>query len=116
MVTRGSSSGIIYDFVLYSGKYTELIEPLPHMSTTANCVRTLCKSIPHDVKNMKLFMDNFYITFDLIFHLKKEFCILTTGTVRNNRLHGWPVATEKEIKVTGRGSHDQVVDANSNLR
>ena len=115
MVTRGSSSGIVYDFVLYSGKYTELIEPVPHMSTTANCVRTLCKSIPHDVKNMKLFMDNFYITFDLIFHLKKEFCILTTGTVRKNRLHGCPLATEKEMKVTGRGSHDQVVDANSNL-
>lgn len=115
MITRGSSSGLIYDFVMYAGKHTELIEPKPNMSTTANCVRTLCFSIPGSVQNTKIFMDNFYITLDLMMHLKQQFSIQTTGTVRSNRLHGCPLLSEKELKAQGRGAFDQMVDANSNL-
>ncbi len=115
MITRGSSSGIIFDFILYAGTETELISPRNQFSTVGNAVRSLCLTIPPGTENVKLFMDNFYMTLDLILHLKSEMKIHTTGTMRSNRLHNCPLENEKELKRRGRGSYDEYTDMNSNV-
>ena len=117
MISRSSSDGLIHDFLLYAGPDTEMIDPLPNVSTVSNAVRTLCLTIPQDCRNIKLFMDNFYMTFDLMKQLRSEMSIQCTGTMRNNRLHGAHsiLQTEKDMKKEGRGAVDQVVDCNSGI-
>ena len=82
LITRGSSSGLIYDFVLYAGKDTETVDPIANFSTMKNCVCTLCKSIPAGCRNVKSFMNNYFMTLDLVLHLKETFEIQTTETVQ----------------------------------
>ena len=115
MITRGSSSGIIFDFILYAGSETELISPRNEFSTVGNAVRSLCLTIPPGTENVKLFMDNFYMTLELVLHLKDVLKIQTTGTMRSNRLHDCPLESEKNLKTRGRGSYDEYTDMNSNV-
>lgn len=115
-ISRASSTGLLYDFILYSGKNTELIKPLKEFSMMNNIVRSLCLTIPVGTANLKLYMDNYYNTLQLALYLKKEMNIHVTGTMRANRLHNAPLMSEKELKEKGRGSCDHVVDANSALR
>lgn len=115
MITRGSSSGIIFDFIMYAGSETELLSPRKEFSTVGNIVRSLCLTITPGTENVKLFMDNFYMTLELVLHLKSEMKIQTTGTMRSNRLHHCPLDSEKDLKKQGRGSSDEFTDMNSNV-
>jgi hypothetical protein len=115
MITRASSSGTVYDFIMYAGKQTELMVSLPDKSTVHNCVLSLCDSIPKNAVNVKLFMDNYYMTLEIMEYLLKERNIHTTGTIRSNRLQHCPLPSEKDLKKRGRGSYEQYVDYNSNI-
>ena len=115
MISRSSSNGMIHDYILYAGKYTELINPKSEFTTVFNIVRSLCLTIPQGFQYVKLYIDNFYNTLQLMLHLKTEFQIMTAGTMRQNRLHNAPLAKESELKKKGRGSYDEVVDCNSGL-
>ena len=46
--------------------------------------------------------------------LKKQ-NLYYVGTIRNNRLHGAPLKSEKELKKEGRGAYHSVVETTNNL-
>jgi hypothetical protein len=115
VITRASSTGIVFDFILYCGKYTENEFSVKTLSVTSNIVITLCSSIPSQVTGVKLFMDNYYMDVDLMLHLKRDRQIETCGTFRSNRIRKCPLEDEKALKGRGRGSHDQQTDVKSNL-
>lgn len=60
LISRSSSNGLLYDFILHAGKHTEMVEPLESFSRVSNIIRTLCKSIPSEYRNIQLHMDNYY--------------------------------------------------------
>ena len=73
----------------------------------------LCETLPQN-QNFKVYFDNFFTFLELQLMLKRQ-GIMSTGTVRSNRLRGCLLKTEKELKKEGRGSYDCAVDANSGL-
>ena len=111
--SRCSSSGIVHDFAIYAGMKTDLSVSYPSLSQTENIVVSLC----HGIRNIgcKVFFDNYYTTLRLLLFLREHLKIFAVGTIRNNRIHSCPLKTEKDLRQTGRGSHDEVVDANSGL-
>lgn len=73
----------------------------------------LCETLPAD-QNFKLYVDNFFTFLELQLLLKRQ-GILSTGTIRANRLWGCTLKTEKDLKKEGRGASDCSVDANSGM-
>lgn len=112
---RCSTNGMVHDFIVYTGSYTEVIEPKAHLTITGNIVRSLVLSLPK-VDNFLVYFDNYFTSFDLMKQLKTELKIHTIGTIRQNRLKGCQLKSEKELKQDGRGSFDKRVDLNSNLK
>ncbi len=111
---RCSSTGMIHDFIIYTGKNSTASQPHPYLTSTGNIVRSLCLTLsPH--AGIKIFFDNYFTSFDLMLHLDNDLGLHSVGTVRTNRLKGCPLKTEKEFKKDGRGSFDYCADANSNL-
>lgn len=109
---RCGSSGMVYNFEVYTGKSTSGSTAL---GITGDLVIRLCDTLPRD-KNFKVFFDNFFTSLPLLKQLRKE-GILSLGTIRPNRLHGAQklLETEKSLKTKGRGSYDWRVDASSNI-
>ncbi|XP_065680710.1 piggyBac transposable element-derived protein 3-like [Hydra vulgaris] len=62
----------------------------------------------------QLCLDNWFCTLSLCLKLK-EIGILTTATIRTNRIAKCPLLSEKDLKKQGRGSFSYKVDANSGL-
>ena len=84
---------MMYDFFKYSGA-----------SGSMKCngeyvVIKLCETFPKNV-NHKLFFDNWFTSLDLCLKLKAD-GILTTATIRSNRIKKCPLSTEKEFKKKG---------------
>jgi hypothetical protein len=61
-----------------------------------------------------VFFDNYFTSLDLMVHLR-ELGIHTTGTIRQNRMKGCPLKSEKALKQAGRGSSDSCTDMNSSI-
>lgn len=103
------ASGLIYDFIPYSGASTfynvDLTDEENAMGLGAKIVVHLCKSIvkPH-LKSV--FFDNFFSGVQLVDYLKKEMNLIATGTIRSNRLDGCVLKSDKELKKAGRGTYD----------
>lgn len=57
-----------------------------------------------------LFFDNVFTSPELIYHLRKEYGILSLGTVQENRLRNCPLDNEKILKKKGRGCHSSKCD------
>ena len=88
------SDGIMYDFIIYSGK----IEPLPNepdLGASSNIVVNLATTIPNDLNHL-LYFDRWFTPLPLQTHLKKK-GIHCLGTVNINRLPGIGFATDKEF-------------------
>nr|XP_047122949.1 piggyBac transposable element-derived protein 3-like [Hydra vulgaris] len=109
MFVRSGSSGIIYDFFLYCGAKSSGREDC----SAENVVLRLAERIPKNL-NFKLCFDNWFCTLSLCLKLKK-IGILTTATIRTNRIAKCPLLSEKDLKKQGWGSFSYKVDANSGL-
>ncbi|XP_052127926.1 piggyBac transposable element-derived protein 3-like [Frankliniella occidentalis] len=103
------TSGIVYDFLPYAGSETfRGIEFSPEeeaLGVGAKVVLSLARSI-HDPANKSVFFDNYFASVKLVRHLKDNMHLLSTGTVRNNRIDHCPLISDKELKSKGRGAYD----------
>jgi len=96
-----SSTGYCYDFEIYCGKNETEKRTIP---LGAKIIVDFVKQIP-DPRHYNIFFDNYFTTHALMGLLKKmNFC--ATGTVRENRIHGCPIESNKTFKNKPRGSYD----------
>ncbi|CAH2086337.1 unnamed protein product [Euphydryas editha] len=98
------SSGFSYDFEIYTGAQgpVESDSNLPKNSTSSDVVVRLSRTIPEGA-NYKLFFDNWYTSLPLLIFLNKK-AILPLGTIKANRIPGYKVPAEKDLKKLGRGA------------
>ena len=109
MFVRAGQDGMMYDFFLYVGKDSANKTDC----SAANVVLWLSEGIPQH-QNFKLCFDNWSCTLPLCLELK-SLGILTTATVRANRIAGCPLKCEKDLKKEARGSSSYRSDANSGI-
>ena len=101
-----ASMGLMYDLMPYTGAIKPVNKPnVPDLKPSANSVLHLAESIP-DMKNHKLYFDNWFSNFELIRHLATR-GIWCTGTVKANRLKDLTFMNDKELKAVGRGTFDE---------
>ena len=110
--TRCGSSGMVYNFEVYTGKSTNDQHVL---GITGDLVMRLSENIPVN-QNFKVFFDNFFTSLPLLKQLRQN-GILALGTIRPNRMQGAQkiMESEKALKSKGRGSYDWRVDCSSNI-
>ena len=102
-------SGIIYDFLIYGGKHSAGADKCG----AENSVLRLVQSIPKH-QNQQVFFDDWFSTFPLLLKLHST-GILATATFRMNRLAGYPLMSNKDLKKEGCRSFDYQTDMNSTL-
>ena len=110
-LVRAGSSGLMYDFYLYSGKQENGDTPYKDLQKSAQVVAKLCTDLPGNIGH-KVFFDNWFTTLELMLYLKRR-GILAVGTVRANRLQGCPLLSSKDLERQDRGSMDYRSDSNS---
>ena len=76
-------------------------------------VLRLCLHLPKK-RNFKLYFDNYFSYPELLLRLKMD-GFWTVGTIRQDRMCGCKLISEKELKNKGRGSYDGSVDLNSGI-
>ncbi len=106
---RAGKSGIIYDFFFYTGAGSTGKKSC----SAKEVVLKLCEKVPKHC-NYKIFFDNWFTTLELCIDLK-DLGILSTATIRSNRLAGCPLKSESELKKDGRGSVSYQTDLNSGI-
>ncbi|XP_061567214.1 piggyBac transposable element-derived protein 3-like [Cololabis saira] len=108
---RAGVSGIVYDFLTYTGKSTFGIAqgPVKEIGVGANVVVQLCKTI-RNPSECVVYFDNFFTSLPLIVHLKESFGLRSLGTIRKNRLKGCILEDDRALLRQGRGSYDYRVD------
>jgi hypothetical protein len=104
-------AGIVYDFEIFVGKGTKVKDGPLGMS--GNVVMRLVDDLPKH-QNHKLFVDNWFASYDLAVELKM-LGIYMVGTVRKNRLAGCSLRTDASLKKSGRGSYDYTVETNEKI-
>ena len=112
---RSGTSGIIYDFEVYTGKSENPISPNDGIGFGGHVVLRLCENLTKMV-NYRLFFDNYFTSIPLLIALKTQ-GIQATGTIRRNRMKGAEkkMDGEKDLKKKGRGSMDWRYDSLSGL-
>lgn len=106
-------SGMLYDFLLYQGKTTELDQTnMKKFGQGASVVLHLINRIHKPGHH--LFYDNYFSSYNLLQMLKSK-NILAAGTIRVNRFNKPPLLTDKEISKRPRGSSDQVVSRDGDI-
>ena len=110
MFVLSGVSGVMYDFFLYCGAKSTRFGDCSARSS----VLELCGTIPRH-QNYKLFFDNWFCTLALCLKLK-DMGILTTATVRKDRIGKCPFESTVQMTKSGRGSLDYRVDSNTGLR
>lgn len=68
------------------------------------CVIALCKTI-NNSENCIVYFDDYCATIKLFFYLKENFNIYSLGTLRSNKIEGFPLISDKELK-KDREQHD----------
>uniref|UniRef100_A0A8C4DNN4 PiggyBac transposable element-derived protein domain-containing protein n=1 Tax=Dicentrarchus labrax TaxID=13489 RepID=A0A8C4DNN4_DICLA len=108
---RADISGIVYDFLTYTGKSTFGTGqgPAKELGVGANVVIQLCKTIKNPLECVVDF-DNFFTSLPLIVHLKESLGLRSLGTNRKNRLKGYTLEDDRALLRQGRGSYDYRVD------
>ena len=84
----------MYDFFLYSGKRKK--EKVTGLYVAEKLLETLPK-----MKNLKVFLDNWFATFPLCLALIKDE-YLVTAALRKNRTKNCPLPKENNLKKKGR--------------
>ena len=105
MFVCAGQSRMMYDFFLYAGKGS---------TNNTDCYAANVVLRLSERKNFKLCFDNWFCTSPLCLELK-SLGILTTATIRANRIVGCPLKCEKDLKKEGRGSTFYRSDANSGI-
>lgn len=98
---RAGMSGLVYDFMVYTGKAMKLPG---NLGVAGNVVMKLVENLSEN-KNFKLYFDNWFTSVDLVCLLKQQ-SIWSVATIRSNRLKGCVLRSDKEMKQQGRGSID----------
>lgn len=94
--------GLMYNFEVYTGKI--LPQPgFPDIGASGNIVLRMASVVPRDLDYI-LYFDNWFCSVDLQVVLKKV-GISSVGTVREARLKGCKLPSDKELKRKGRGSY-----------
>ena len=101
------SSGMIYDFFLYTGSLTKT-----EKCTGAFFVKKLIETLPKQL-NFRLYFDNWLCTVDLCRELIKSLGFPTVATIRSDRLQGCNLSSEKQLTTFGKGRSSFKTDANS---
>ncbi|KAL3172782.1 hypothetical protein MRX96_038957 [Rhipicephalus microplus] len=110
---RCSFDGLAHDFELYQRKGTGASKEHSHLGLGGTVVMRLVEHIPN-AQNIKCYMDNYFTSVKLLLELK-EIGILASGTIRENRLAGCVLKTDKEMKKEGRGGYDERVSVNGDV-
>ncbi|CAK9814101.1 PiggyBac transposable element-derived protein 3 [Anthophora plagiata] len=97
------SSGLIYNFEIYTGKVVHDHE-LPNVGSSGNVVLRLSRIIPKQLFH-KICFDNWFSTVRLVTELEK-LGIQSVATVRSNRLKDCEFSSDKVMKTKGRGSYE----------
>ncbi|CAJ1067244.1 piggyBac transposable element-derived protein 3 isoform X2 [Xyrichtys novacula] len=108
---RAGISGMVYDFLTYTGKSTFGTGqgPVKDLGVGANVVIQLCKTIKKPL-DCVVFFDNFFTSLPLIVHLKESLGLRSLGTIRKNRLKGCTLEDDRGLLRQGRGSYDYWMD------
>ena len=106
-LVRAGASGIVYDFLTYTGKSTfgTDLGPAKEIRVGANVVIQLCKTIKSVV-----YFNNFLTSLPLIVHLKNSLGLRGLGTIHKNRLKRCILEDDHALLRQGRGSCDYRVD------
>ncbi|CAH1967978.1 unnamed protein product [Acanthoscelides obtectus] len=111
---RAGVSGLIYSFIPYQGKNTfslldgtamQLAENELAMGVGSSVVIALTKTIQNPAHSI-VYFDNYFSSVNLFLYLKHRFNIYSLGTLRNNRLNGCQLISDKELLKKGRGKYD----------
>ena len=108
---RAGATGFCYDFEIYVGKGTVASES--GIGISGDVVLRLTEGLPEG-ENYKVFMDNWFTSYQLIVELKKK-GLLSVGTVRQNRIPGCVLKKDDELKKKGRGSYDFRTEQGQNI-
>ena len=108
---RAGATGFCYDFEIYVGKGTVASES--GIGISGDVVLRLTEGLPVG-ENYKVFMDNWFTSYQLIVELKKK-GLLSVGTVRQNRIPGCVLKKDDELKKKGRGSYDFRTEHGQNI-
>ena len=76
-------------------------------------VLRFCSHLPQ-LKNHKLYFDNYFTYLELLLKLKEQ-GFWAVGTPRLDRMRGYRFSSEKELRKAGRGSCDAAVNFNCGL-
>ena len=109
MLFRAWQSRMMHDFFLYAEKNGANKTDC----SAENVVLRLSEGIPPH-QNFKLYFNNWFCTSPLCLELKSV-GILTTATIRANRISGCPLKCGKDLKKERRGSSSHRSDANSGI-
>ena len=107
IITRYGESGLVYNLHIIGEPWSV---PQDSIGFVGDIVVHLCKNLETEGP-FYFFCDRFYTSLPLLKKLKSK-NIFSVGTILQNRLHGCPLASDKELS---RGCHDQFVDANSEV-
>lgn len=106
-------SGLIYDFLLYQGKTTELEE---NLQTTfgqgAAIVIHLSQSVTSPYS--ELYFDNYFSSYNLFRYLKSK-QIKACGTVRMNRFSNPPFSSDKDLLKQPRGHSEELFSKDNDV-
>jgi len=101
-------NGFAYNFEVYTGKQDNIMQQgESDCGASGNVVIRLARAVPPNVHH-KLYFDNYFNSPKLQICLAQR-GVLSLGTVRTNRLPNCTLASDKELKKKGRGSHVEKV-------
>ncbi|KAK3926390.1 PiggyBac transposable element-derived protein 3, partial [Frankliniella fusca] len=94
------ASGMLYDFIFYSGADTfsqeNLLPQEKTMGVGAMAIIALSKCIKNP-KSSSLTFDNWYTGLPLINYLQSELNICSLGTIKSNRMENCPLKPDKDL-------------------
>ncbi|KAH8008885.1 hypothetical protein HPB51_006907 [Rhipicephalus microplus] len=92
----------MYNFEVYAGKILSQ-QGFPDIGASSNIVLRMASIVPRGLDYI-LYFDNWFCGVDLQVALKKV-GISSVGTVREARLKGCKLPSDKDLKKKGRGSY-----------
>lgn len=114
LFVRAGVSGVVYDFFPYAGETTFVGHKftdweLQYLGVGQKVVSSLCKTIPQPQLSV-VYFDNWFTSVELVYYLRKNYGIFSTGTAIQNRLRNCPLIEDKALKKKKRGSFDYRTD------
>ncbi|XP_064614532.1 piggyBac transposable element-derived protein 2-like [Liolophura sinensis] len=107
---RAGSDGILHDFDVYQGKRDT--DNSNRVGMGGNVVLEMTRKLPTDA-NFRIYADNLFSGLALVNELRDR-GMWYVGTVRENRLKGCNLKSEKHLKKEKRGAVDSKLEVNSN--